>query len=176
MSDKAEKLNRFFEMLGHEARQEGVSMPELCKAIVSRKNTENAIAFSKAPFAKRLVFLPQCLRALGKCRAEERVYEYLCARCGACPAAAIHAKAEALGYGAVKMLKGGSAVMRLLDEHRPEAVLGVACSFEGAMGLLECECRGVVAQSVSLLRDGCANTTVDLSEVFEALEFIRPRP
>lgn len=149
-------------------------MPELCQAIVSRKNTEQAAAFSKAPYARRLIFVPQCLRVLGKCRAEERAYEYLCAHCGACPAAAIHAKAAALGYGAVKMLKGGSAVMRLLDEHRPLAVLGVACGFEGAMGMLECERRGVAVQSVLLLRDGCADTTVELAEVFEMMEFIQP--
>ncbi|HNQ88182.1 MAG TPA: DUF116 domain-containing protein [Verrucomicrobiota bacterium] len=174
MSDKAEKLNRLFEMLSQEARHEGASMPELCRAIVSRKNTENALAFSKAPYARRWVFMPQCLRALGKCRAEERAYEHVCVRCGACPAAAIHAKAEALGYGGVRMLKGGSAVIRLLDEHKPLAVLGVACAFEGAMGMLECERRGVAVQSVLLLRDGCADTTVELADVFETMEFIQP--
>ncbi len=174
MNDKAEKLNRLFEMLSHEARQEGVSMPELCRAIVSRKNTDNAAAFSKAPYAQRLVLVPQCLRVLGKCRAEERAYEYLCARCGACAANAIHAKAVALGYAAVKMLKGGSAVIRLLDEHKPQAVLGVACAFESAIGMLECERRGVAVQSVLLSRDGCADTAVDLADVFETMEFIQP--
>jgi hypothetical protein len=174
MSDKAEKLNRLFEMLTQESRQEGVSMPELCKAIVSRKNTEHAAAFSKAPYVRRMILMPQCLRVLGKCRAEERAYEYLCARCGACAAAAIHAKAAALGYSAVKMLKGGSAVVRLLDEHDPQAVLGVACSFEGAMGMLECERRGIAVQSVLLSHDGCADTSVELADVFETMEFIQP--
>ena len=174
MGDKAEKLNRFLETLKQESKQEGVSMPELCKAIVSRKNTENAAAFSKAPYAQRLLFMPQCLRVLGKCRAEERAYEYLCARCGSCAAGAIYAKAAALGYGAVKMLKGGSAVARLLDEYTPRAVLGVACAFEGVIGMLECERRGLPVQCVLLQRDGCAETLVDLTEVFETMEFIQP--
>jgi hypothetical protein len=174
MGDKAEKLNRFFEMLGTGSRQEGVATPELCKAIVSRKNTENALAFSKVPFAERMVFVPHCMRVVGTCKAAEKAYEYVCARCGACPTAAILAKAEALGYGPVKMLKGGSAVMRLLDEHQPKAVLGVACGFEGALGVMECERRGIAVQSVPLLRDGCADTTVGLADVFEMMEFAQP--
>lgn len=174
MGEKAEKLNRFLETLNQESRQEGVSMPELCKAIVSRKNTENAAAFSKAPYARRLLFMPQCLRVLGQCVAEERAYEYLCARCGACAAAAIFDKAAALGYGAVQMLKGGSAVARLLDAHTPQAVMGVACAFEAAIGMMECERRGIPVQCVLLSRDGCAETAVDLAEVFETMEFIQP--
>jgi len=173
MSGKAEKLNRFFEMLGEESKQ-GAPFPELCRAIVSRKNTENAAAFSKVPYAERMVFIPHCMRVVGTCRAEEKASEYVCARCGACPAAGILDKAESLGYGAVKMLKGGSAVMRLLDELKPRAVLGVACGFEGALGIMECERRGVVVQNDPLSRDGCADTTVDPTEVYEAMELLQP--
>jgi hypothetical protein len=173
MGDKAEKLNRFFEMLGEESKQ-GAPFPELCRAIVSRKNTDNAAAFAKVPYAERMVFIPHCMRVVGTCRAEEKASEYVCARCGACPAAGIIGMAESLGYAGVKMLKGGSAVMKLLDELKPKAVLGVACGFEGALGIMECERRGVVVQSVPLSRDGCADTHVDLNDVLEAMEFIQP--
>ena len=83
-------------------------------------------------------------------------------------------RAEQLGYAGVKILKGGSAVAKLIEEMKPKAVLGVACNFEGALGILECERKGVIVQFVSLLRDGCADTDVELDEVFEMMEFKQP--
>ena len=94
--------------------------------------------------------------------------------CGECKVSAVVVKAESLGYIGVRILKGGSAVGRLLGELAPRAVLGVACSFEGALGMLECERKGIPAQFVPLLRDGCADTDVELDEVMELLEFKQP--
>ena len=54
------------------------------------------------------------------------------------------------------------------------AVLGVACSLEGALGSLECERAGIPVQFIPLLRDGCADTDVDLDTVLETLEFRAP--
>ena len=175
MTDKSERLHRFFAKLGEAAGQEGLSVPESCRALVARKNAEQAAAFAEVPFDRRMIFLPHCLRVLGPCTAREQAHEYLCGRCGACAADAILEKAETLGYGPVKMLKGGSAVARILDAHHPGAVLGVACGFEGTAGILECESRGIPVQSVPLLRDGCAETTVALDEVFTVMAALRPR-
>jgi len=173
MSDKAEKINRLFELFGAGGADSG-SFPELCTAITFRKNKENALKFSQVDFSKRLILLPQCIRSTEKCKAEEKAAEYLCKKCGACKAADIISKAEELGYMGVKILKGGSAVARLIKELKPEAVIGVACSFEGALGMLECERSGIVVQFVSLLRDGCSDTDVNLVDVYETMEFARP--
>ncbi len=172
-SDKAEKFNKLMELLGGTS-PEGGSLTELYPAITSRKNKKYALAFSRSEFHVRLVLVSQCLRSTEKCEAEQRGALYVCKGCGACKIAAIIERAEELGYMGVKILKGGSAVTRILEELKPRAVLGVACSFEGALGMLECERLGVTVQFVSLLRDGCADTDVVLDEVFKAMEFRQP--
>jgi hypothetical protein len=169
-NDKAGKLNRLLELLGG-AGGDGGDITELCAAITSRKNKEQALPFSAVPYAERLVVVPHCLRATGACKAEEKSAFYVCARCRACKIADIVEKAEELGYLGVKILKGGSAVSAMLREVKPRAVLGVACSFEGALGALECEKQGIAVQFVALARDGCADTDVDVQEVLQALEF-----
>ena len=69
------------------------------------------------------------------------------------------------------MLKGGRAIGKLLAEHAPCAVVGVACDYEGALGIIECERAGAAVQFVTLSRDGCADTDVDFDEVMSVLEF-----
>ena len=171
MAARTEKLNRLMELLGEGG--EG-SFAEVCRAIALRKNKENALAFARTDYGQRLVLLPQCLRSSARCRAEEHQAEYRCAGCGACKIAAIVRRAGELGYLGVRILKGGSAVSRLIGELRPRAVLGVACDFEGALGILECERQGVAVQFVPLLSDGCADTDVELEEVLEVMEFRQP--
>ena len=173
MGERIEKLNRLLQLLAGKT-EEGGPFAELCKALTVRKNKEDALAYSKTGYPERLVLLPQCLRSTKACKAEEDSAEYVCKRCGACKVSAVAEKAERLGYMGVRILKGGSAVGRLLGELEPKAILGVACDFEGALGVLECERRGVAMQFVPLLRDGCADTDVELDEVMELLEFRRP--
>jgi len=161
------------ELLGGNAPGGG-SVTELCAAIASRKNKENASSFASVPYARRLVIIPHCLRATGTCLAEERAAEYACAKCHSCKIADIAEKAEALGYMGMRILKGGSAVAAMLKEAKPGAVLGVACNLEGSLGALECEGLGIPVQFVALSRDGCADTDVDLKEVIEVMEFLQP--
>ena len=167
------KLNRLMEML-RGTIQEGESFQDFCKALSLRKNKEYALAFSRTAYSERLVLLPQCLRCTAQCQAEEKGAELICKRCGACKAAAIAERAEELGYLGVCMLKGGTAVAKLVERLKPKGVLGVACHFEGVLGVLECERLGIPVQFVALLRDGCADTDVDLDEVLEAMEFRKP--
>jgi hypothetical protein len=150
-------------------RLEDIDFPEFCRQIVARKNAEHAAAFRATPFARRMVFLPQCIRCTEKCAAHEQAAEHVCARCGECKAGEISRRGGELGYLGVHILKGGSAVARLVEKLRPGAVLGVACQFEGALGILECERQGIPVQCVPLLRDGCADTDVELSRVLELM-------
>ena len=94
----------------------------------------------------------------------------------ACAAGAIWKRAKELGYIGVFMLKGGRAVGALLEERKPKAVLGVACDYEGALGILECEKAGAAVQFVPLTRDGCSETDVDIDEVTAVLEAIEDVP
>lgn len=155
---------------------EGGGMGEALLQAVSRKNEENLRRFRAAPYARRLVVVPQCLRSTGGCRAVERNHQHVCAECGECKIAAIVRRARELGYLGVRVLKGGSALPRILAEEKPAAVLGVACGMEGVMGLLACGRSGVPACCVPLLRAGCADTDVDLDAVLLAMEGLDPQP
>jgi len=168
-----EEVNKILGWLGAgaEAGAEG-NFGELCRAVTVRKNKEHALRFAAVPPAERVVFLPQCLRRIGRCQAIETARGYECRECMQCPAGTITREAARLGYKGVYMLKGGRAVAQVLCEARPTAVVGVACSYEGALGILECERKGVAVQFVPLTRDGCAETDVDLDEVLSVLEFV----
>jgi len=155
-----------------DGREGGIA--ETLASFVFRKNRENALRFLTTPFSQRMVLVPQCLRSTAACQAEESGNEYLCRRCGACKVARIAQRAQDLGYLGTKILKGGSALVRLVGETQAKAVLGVCCCIEGVLGILACERAGVPAFCVPLLRSGCADTDVDLADVSSALEAMVP--
>ena len=163
-------IARLMSLMGGKLDVEDVDFPALCQDLIVRKNAEHAAAYAAVPYSRRLVFLPQCIRCTEKCRAHEKGAEHVCAECGACKAGDIVRRGGELGYLGVRILKGGSAVARVVDELRPGAVLGVACHFEGALGILECERLGIPVQCVPLLRDGCADTDVELAKVLEFMD------
>jgi hypothetical protein len=165
----ARSIARLMSLMGGKVDVEDVDFERLCRDLIARKNAEHAEAFVASDYSRRLVFLPQCLRCTARCQAHEQGAEHVCAECGSCKAGDIVRRGGELGYLGVRILKGGSAVARLVDELRPGAVLGVACHFEGALGILECERLGIPVQCVSLLRDGCADTDVDLDGVLEVM-------
>lgn len=166
----AKDLNEVMRWLGSDA--DGAdNFDELCRAVAIRKNKEHAARFAKIPYEERIVLVPQCLRRLGKCRATETARGYECASCMACPAGEIAQEAKRLGYAGVFMLKGGRAVAALIADTSPRAVVGVACEYEGALGIMACERAGAAVQFVALNRDGCSETDVDLDEVKSVLAF-----
>jgi hypothetical protein len=156
------------------AEAKGRPLPELLAAVILRKNRDHSLSFLRTPYEERLILVPQCLRATGVCRAKERSNEYVCGRCGECKIGEISRRAEKLGYMGVRILKGGSAIVRLVEELHPKAVLGIACSAEGLMGILACERAGLPVVCVPLLKEGCADTDVDLADVSGVLEVIVP--
>ena len=143
---------------------------ELNRKITLKKNRAMEKAFSAVPFSKRVVFVPHCMRNISKCRAKEMGSYYICTECGACKIGPISKKTKELGYKALYILKGGKAVEKLSHETKPGAIVGVACYFEGVQGIKKGEGNRVPVQFVALTKDGCADTDVNLQEVFKTLE------
>ena len=170
-SPTAKEMNELLRWIGETPESGESNFDELCRAVAVRKNKEHALRFAAVPFARRIVLVPQCLRKLGACKAKETARGYECAGCMACPAGRIHREASRLGYRGVFMLKGGRAIAGLIAREQPEAVVGIACDYEGALGMLQCERVGAAVQFVPLSRDGCSDTDVDLDEVMSVLEF-----
>ncbi len=98
--------------------------------------------FGQAPFERRVLFLPFCLRPL-HCPAEVDPEKGLCcdASCADCQIGEVSRKAMSLGYAAVyvvpssRMLPGRGLlpsdqfIKAKLKEHAPDAALGVVCAW-----------------------------------------------
>ena len=142
------------------------------KALTAKKNSQMSKVFYGIPYSERVVLVPHCMRNTKLCKAKEMGSYYLCAECGACKIGDISKKTKELGYKALYVLKGGKAVKKLVEDLKPKAALGVACYFEGVMGMQESEKHGLAVQFVPLTKDGCVDTDVNLEEVFKTLERI----
>ena len=153
-------------LIGMMAAAAGAEDYELfAKEFAARKNEALSEAFAKVPFEKRILLLPQCLRSSAGCLAVEKGVAYECASCGACRIADIIVEAEKLSYMGVYILKGGRAVAQLIKDLKPEAIAGVACSYEGIIGILECERQKLPVQFIPLTKDGCVDTEVDMESI-----------
>ncbi len=133
--------------------------------VTARKNRAMEKKFAAVPFPERIVLVPHCLRNADKCRAADKGSYYLCVQCGACSIAVLQKKARELGYKGLFILKGGRTVEKLVAEYKPQALLGVACHFEGAQGMEQSEKARIPVQFISLTRDGCVNTEVNTDDV-----------
>jgi len=121
-----------------------------------------------APYERRLLLLPKCLRDPRRCRGRTDAFGLVCGRCGACIIDDLHEEAEQLGY-VVMVAEGSPAVTALIESGQVEAVIGVSC-----LGVLErvfgyMEAAAIPGMAIPLLQDGCANTSVDLDWVWDAL-------
>jgi len=120
------------------------------------------------PYEKRLLLLPNCLRPADECPARFDELGLLCQQCGRCVIGELKGQAEQLGY-AVLIAEGSPVVMSLIETGQVEGIVGVSC-----LSVLErvfpyMEAGAVPGVAIPLLRDGCANTAVDLDWLWEAI-------
>ncbi len=123
---------------------------------------------AKVPYRRRLLLLPQCLRAAAACPAEVDEFGLLCQGCGRCPIGDLRAEAERLGYVTL-IAEGTTVVTSLFTSGKIEAVVGVSCLSVLERVFSYVQAAGIPAIAVPLLRDGCVDTAVDLEWVWEAL-------
>jgi len=120
------------------------------------------------PYDRRLLLLPQCLRAAEQCPAKIDELGLLCQQCGRCCLGEFKHEAEGLGY-VVLIAEGSPVVMSLIESGQVQAVVGVSC-----LSVLEkvfpyMEAAAIPGTAVPLLQDGCADTSVDMDWVWEAI-------
>jgi geranylgeranyl diphosphate synthase type II len=125
-------------------------------------------AVARVAYDRRLLLLPQCLRAVGECAASIDEFGLVCEHCGRCPIHELQAEAEKLGY-VVLVAEGTAVVSTLVETGRIEAIVGVSClsALERVFPLIEAA--AIPGIAIPLLQEGCADTSVDLDWVWSAL-------
>lgn len=145
------------------------SKEEQYKVFVAKQNKAHQKKFSNTPFQDRIIFVPHCMRNTVECIAEEKDFYYVCKNCGKCSISEIKKISQELNYGGMYILKGGRAILKILKEKNPKAVIGIACYYEGDLGFKVLKDFDVAVQYAPLLKDGCTDTEADMEAVREII-------
>jgi hypothetical protein len=122
---------------------------------------------------KRALFVPHCSRKYmdGRCKAvfNPNLPSYVCAHCSEdCVVNKANTIAVEKGYD-VYILPGGSCIPKILKTKKYEGIVGVACGEEVKMSAKLISSMNVAAQSVPLLKNGCASTVFNIETLIKTL-------
>ena len=134
------------------------------KVFVNKKNASIVDKFKAVDFKDRFIFIPHCMRNTAVCKAKDEGFFYSCAKCNGCKIGQIVTFAQSLGYEKIYIMKGGRAIQQIIENQKPKAIIGIACYFEGKLGIKLADKYSLPVQFIPLSKDGCANTDVDLDE------------
>ncbi len=135
---------------------------------IALKNKISFRKFKNTPVNQRIIFLPQCLRAVD-CPSKLSPEGIKCINCGHCEIGKAKKIAEGMGYK-MFIVPGSSFVKRLVRKHKPSAVLGVGCISEVKSGLEMCEKLNLHSVGLVLDKAGCVSTVLDWDEFYEFIE------
>lgn len=135
---------------------------------IALKNKISLKKFRNTPINKRLIFLPQCLRA-ADCPSKLSQEGMRCIDCGHCEVGTAVKSAESLGYK-VFIVPGSSFIKRLVRKHKPGAILGVGCITEIKAGLEMCEKMNLFGVGLVLEKAGCVSTVLNWDNFYEFIE------
>lgn len=139
---------------------------------IALKNKISMKKFRDTPINKRLIFLPQCLRA-ADCPSKLSPEGMKCIECGRCEVGPAVKSAESMGYK-VFIVPGSSFIKRLVRKHKPGAILGVGCITEIKAGLEMCEKLNLFGVGLVLDKAGCVLTVLNWDNFYEFIEFDGP--
>jgi hypothetical protein len=132
---------------------------------------------SDIPAEQRMLLLPHCLRPSQGCPGRMTPQGLNCDGCTRtdCRIYPIREAAKRAGYLEVCVAPGGRLAVRRVAEIRPAVILAVACDKELAEGVAAVNALGWEQLAppiiqISLLRDGCVDTEVDVDGVIAVIE------
>ena len=135
---------------------------------VALRNRVSLKKFRGTPVGRRMIFLPQCLRAID-CPSKLSPEGMKCINCGNCEVGKAKKSAEDMGY-MVFIVPGSSFIKRLVRKHKPAAILGVGCMTEIKGGLEMCEKLDLYGVGLVLDKAGCVSTVLDWDKFYEFIE------
>lgn len=134
---------------------------------IQLKNKVGLAKFSRIPFEKRMVFLPQCLRS-PDCPSKLSQEGLCCIGCGRCEICNARKVADDLGC-MMFVVPGSSFIRRMIRKYRPGGILGVGCMNEVKDGLDLCRGADLPAIGITLSKAGCVSTILDWDMFYEML-------
>jgi hypothetical protein len=143
----------------------GLDDRDLISFSIRLQNSMNKKSFEAVPVEKRAIFLPQCLRS-ANCPGKLTPEGIWCQGCGLCTTSGAIGELLRMGYR-VFIVPGSSFIKRMVKKYRPQGIIGVGCILEVKEGLDLCDKLGIPGMGVVTLKDGCVETCVNWSEVFE---------
>ncbi len=132
---------------------------------IELKNKISLKKFRDTPINRRMIFLPQCLRALN-CPSKLTPEGMMCINCGKCNVGKAKRCSEEKGYK-VFIVPGSSFILRLVKKHKPLAVLGVGCMPEVKAGLEMCQKLHLYGIGLTLDKAGCVSTVFDWDKFYD---------
>jgi hypothetical protein len=146
----------------------GVDDTAIDRLSIDMQNRAMWATFSKIPFDKRAIFIPQCLRSI-ECPARLSPEGIKCKGCGRCEINNARMAAEKLGY-MFFVVPGSSFIVRMIKKYHPTAIIGVGCLCEVKEGLNLMHKNKIPAIGVVLDRSGCVSTVLDWEKFFEVMQ------
>lgn len=143
----------------------GLEDQELMAFFIRLHNTLSTTEFEDVPVKERAIFIPQCMRA-SDCPAHLTPEGLICRRCGKCEIGENIDHLEDIGYR-VWIAPGSTLIKRMFKKYHPKAIIGVGCLMEVKEGLEMCDKAGVIGMGVVTMRDGCVETAVNWSDVYD---------
>jgi hypothetical protein len=145
----------------------GVNDSRIDRIAIGLKNKAICPTFRKIPYARRAIFVPQCVRSI-RCPAALSPEGIMCKDCGACGIGAARKEAKKLGYQFF-IVPGSSFILRLMRQYQPQAIIGVGCLCEVREGLDMMHRGKIPAMGVILDKSGCIATTLNWEKLYEIM-------
>ena len=127
------------------------------------------------PYDRRIFLLPQCLRNVSLCQAQQDELGLLCSECGNCSISGFLREAENLGYVAL-VTEGTTITTRLIESGKVDAVIGVGC-MEVLQKMFDSVSKyAIPGIGIPLVTCGCVGTLADAEWIKQEVYNYREDP
>ena len=127
------------------------------------------------PYNRRIFLLPQCLRNVSLCQAQQDELGLLCSECGNCSISGFLREAENLGYVAL-VTEGTTITTRLIESGKVDAVIGVGC-MEVLQKMFDSVSKyAIPGIGIPLVTCGCVSTRPDAEWIKQEVYNYREDP
>ena len=124
--------------------------------------------FAHIPKEQRLLLLPFCLRHYEQCKAHRDELGLICNECGKCNIPNLSEQADGIGMP-VLVAESSSMVAEWVERGEIQAIVGISCLDSLRKAFTSMFRHAIPGIAIPLTKDGCRDSTFDLSLLHDAL-------